>query len=218
LVAVDVDGRFCHYPAILMTRLPGQVQLNPANLHDWLEKLAATLIKIHVLPAHDFPWRYYSWLNPHNFHVPSWAQSPRLWQKAIDIVSQPAPDEPHIFIHRDYHPTNVLWQDETVSGVVEWPNGCRGPIGEDISHCRGNLYKMYGIEAADHFLTAYKALAPASFTYDPYWDVVTVMDMDLSDEPFDYPPWRQFGLTLAPGPILHQRTEQFLAAAISQLR
>jgi aminoglycoside phosphotransferase (APT) family kinase protein len=96
LVAVDVDGRFCHYPAILMTRLPGKVQLNPTNLHDWLEKLAATLIKIHVLPADDFPWRYYSWLNPHNFHVPSWAQSPPLWQKAIDIVSQPAPDEPRM--------------------------------------------------------------------------------------------------------------------------
>jgi aminoglycoside phosphotransferase (APT) family kinase protein len=218
LVAVDEDGRFTHHPAILMTKLPGQVQLNPINLPDWLQKLAATLIKIHTLPAPNFPWPYFSWLNLDNFQVPAWAQSPQLWQEALEIVSQPPPDEPTIFIHRDYHPTNVLWQGETISGVVDWVNGCRGPISEDISHCRSNLFAMYGLEAADHFLAAYQALAPASFTYNPYWDVATVMDMDSSADPFDYPPWRQFGLKLVPVPVLREQTERFLANAMSQLR
>ncbi len=215
LVAVDKDGRFTHHPAILMTKLPGQVQLNPPSLHHWLENLAATLVKIHTLPAPDFPWPYFSWLNPEKCQVPAWAQKPKLWQKAIDIVSQPEPDEPMIFIHRDYHPTNVLWQGNTVSGVVDWVNGCRGPVGIDIGHCRGNLYTMYGLEVADHFLKAYKAYAPASFTYNPYWDVVSVIDTD--EWGFDYPPWRQFGLKLAPVEVLRERAERFLATAITQL-
>ena len=217
LVAMDEDGRFCHHPALLMTRLPGHVHLNPANLPDWLDELAATLIKIHTLPAPDFPWSYFSWLDPERFIVPTWAQSPKVWQKAIEIVSQPPPDEPMIFIHRDYHPTNVLWQGEAISGVVDWVNGCRGPISEDISHCRGNLVTMYGLEAADHFLATYQALAPASFTYNPYWDVAAVIDMGTVDDPFDYPPWRQFALTLASEQILRERTEQFLERAIAKL-
>ena len=214
LVAVDEDGRFTQHPAILMTRLPGHVHLNPSNLHDWLDKLAATLVKIHTLPVPDFPWHYFSWL-PDTIHVPSWAKSPQVWQKAIEILRQPEPDEPMIFIHRDYHPTNVLWQGGTISGVVDWVNGCRGPVGIDIGHCRGNLYTMYGIEAADHFLAAYKSYAPASFTYNPYWDLVSVIDTD--EWGFDYPPWRQFGLTLAPVEELQERAERFLKTAVAQL-
>jgi aminoglycoside phosphotransferase (APT) family kinase protein len=215
VVAVDEDGRFCHHPAILMTQLPGQVNLNPSDLYDWLEKLATALVKIHALPAGDFPWPYFSWLNPDNFRVPSWAKSPQLWQEAIEIVSQPEPEEPMIFIHRDYHPTNVLWQGSEISGVVDWVNGCRGPISIDISHCRGNLYKMYGLEAADHFLAAYQARSLASFAYNHYWDVATVMD--TLPEPFIYPPWRQFGLPIPSQQVLVVRTERFLANAINKL-
>ena len=215
LVAVDEDGRFCHHPAILMTKLPGQVQRNPPNRHDWLQTLAATLVKIHTLPAATFPWPYFSWLNPGKCQVPTWTQSPQVWQKGIEIVNQPEPDEPMIFIHRDYHPTNVLWQGKAVSGVVDWVNGCRGPIGIDIGHCRGNLYIMYGLEAADHFLAAYRTYAPASFTYNPYWDVLSVIDTD--EWGFEYPPWRQFGLTLAPVEVLRERADQFLATAVHQL-
>ena len=214
LVAVAEDGRHTHYPAVLMTKLPGQVQINPPHLHTWLEKLAATLIKIHTLPAPDFPWPYFSWLNLERLQVPTWTQNPELWQKAIEIASQPEPVEPIIFIHRDYHPTNVLWQGDSVSGVVDWVNGCRGPVGIDISHCRSNLYKMYGLEAADHFLDAYQALAPTSFIYNPYWDVVTVMD---TIPPRIYPPWQHFGLPLPTEQTLRERTEQFLATAVARL-
>lgn len=215
LVAVDEEGRCTGHPAILMTRLPGQVHLTPTNLPDWLDELAATLIKIHTLPAPDFDWPYYSWLDPERFIVPTWAQSPRVWEQAIEIVSQPVPDEPRIFIHRDYHPTNVLWQGGAISGVVDWVNGCRGPVGEDISHCRVNLIRMYGLEAAEHFLAAYQALAPDDFAYDPFWDVAAVMDTSGS---FHYPPWQQFGLTVAPVDILQARTERFLQTAVQQLQ
>jgi aminoglycoside phosphotransferase (APT) family kinase protein len=215
VVAVDVDGRYCHHPAILTTHLPGQIQLNPTDLFNWLDKLAATLAQIHTLRADDFPWPYVSWLDRDKLHIPTWTQSPQAWQKAIEIVSQPEPIEPAIFIHRDYHPTNVLWQDGQISGVVDWVNGCRGPVSVDISHCRGNLFKMYGLAAADHFLATYQTYAPTPGPYNPYWDLATVLD--TLPEPIIYPPWRHFGLPIPSLSVMYKRVDDFLITAVAKL-
>lgn len=50
----------------------------------------------------------------------------------FDFVREPRPQVKPCFIHRDYHPTNILWVDDKVSGVVDWVNACRGPAGIDI--------------------------------------------------------------------------------------
>jgi SAM-dependent methyltransferase len=49
LVACDESGAHCGVPAILMTQLPGRVELMPADLDDWLYKLAEAIIPLHTL-------------------------------------------------------------------------------------------------------------------------------------------------------------------------
>lgn len=85
------------------------------------------------------------------------------------------------FVHRDFHPANVLWQEKGLSGVVDWVNACIGPAEVDVAHCRVNLALLMGLEAADGFLKAYEkqtrhphdfwrdlnALANAGFFPDP---------------------------------------------------
>jgi aminoglycoside/choline kinase family phosphotransferase len=60
-----------------------------------------------------------------------------------------------VVLHRDYHPGNVLWHEGTVSGVVDWPNACRGVAGLDVGHCRRDIVMTHGIEVAEAFLSAY---------------------------------------------------------------
>ena len=79
-----------------------------------------------------------------------------------------------------------------MSGVVDWINACRGPAGVDVAHCRTNLAQMYGPDSADRFLDAYLDIADG-FTYDPYWDIDSVLDMCLPQPTF-YEPWSHFGL------------------------
>lgn len=182
-------------PALLMSFVEGQIELRPPDFGGWLAGLAGQLATIHRRPADAFPWGFRSWVNRAALAVPSWTAVPEVWERAIaywfDVGRGGVPSHT-VFIHRDYHPTNVLWRGGAVSGVVDWINACRGPAGVDVAHCRTNLAQMYGPDAADQFLDAYLAAAEG-FIYDPYWDIDSVLDMCLPQPTF-YEPWAHFGL------------------------
>jgi aminoglycoside phosphotransferase (APT) family kinase protein len=182
IVAFDETGDACGLPAVLMTLLDGVVVLNPRSEAVWLDGLAASLAKVHTLSADDFPWKYFAYTDVASLKTPTWSRFPEQWEAAIRIVRDTRPAFRPCFIHRDYHPTNVLWDGGSVSGIVDWVNGCEGPAGIDVGHCRSNLVQLHGVPTADAFLTAYGRHAGTAFEYDSYWDLVTLMDL-LSGEP-----------------------------------
>ncbi len=223
LVAYAPDDVGFGAPVVLMTFLEGSIDLRPARFQTWLEGLAGELAAIHRHPADAFPWRFRSWVNRATLAPPVWSVAPSIWERAIEYwlgadqdltplppsseLERPNPGEGGrrvrtlsraVFIHRDYHPVNVLWRGGAVSGVVDWINACRGPAGVDVAHCRVNLAQMYGSQTADQFLDAYLDVA-GGFAYDPYWDVDALLDMCLP-QPTYYQPWQHFGLgVVAPG-------------------
>jgi aminoglycoside phosphotransferase (APT) family kinase protein len=215
LVAYADDDVGPGAPVVLMSFLDGSVDLRPADFQGWLRALAAQLAAIHRRPADGFPWRFRSWVNRAALVTPAWSAVPRLWERAIEFWLRGAPDERSVFIHRDYHPTNVLWREGAVSGVVDWINACQGPAGVDVAHCRTNLAGMYGPAAADEFLTAY-CDAAGGFTYDPYWDLDSLLDMCLAG-PSYYPPWQQFGLGAIPAQVLRQRADAYLESVMGRI-
>jgi aminoglycoside/choline kinase family phosphotransferase len=87
------------------------------------------------------------------------------------------------FIHRDFHPGNVLWSRGAVSGLVDWTNACTGPVGIDIATCRWNLQEWAGEDVATAFVTSYEELTGRP--HHPYWDVAKIVedDWDLIDDP-----------------------------------
>lgn len=195
-------------PVILTTKLAGRVELRPSDFSGWLRALAAELADIHRNTARGFAWEYSSWVEPKNLFVPEWATASDCWVRAFKFWHQGPPEYFSVFLHRDYHPVNVLWRGEEISGVVDWPGACRGPAGVDVGHCRINLAQMYGLEAADRFLDYY-CEAAAGFVYHPYWDLDTVFDWCIP-EPEYYPPWKYFGLGELPPQVLRQRVEEYL--------
>ena len=86
----------------------------------------------------------------------------------------PPPDDHACFIHRDYHPANTLWADGRLVGVVDWTGGSWGPPSVDLGHMRVNLARTVGLEVADRFLAAHRALT--GFDHHPYWDVASAAD------------------------------------------
>ena len=161
-----------------------------------------------------FPWRFRSWVNRAALVTPAWSATPRAWERAIEywhnvgqVGNLSCTTARAVFIHRDYHPANVLWREGAVSGVVDWINACRGPAGVDVAHCRTNLAGMYG--------PAYRDAAD-DFTYDPYWDLDSLLDMCLPG-PSYYPPWQEFGLGAIPAEVLRQRTDAYLGSVMRRI-
>lgn len=215
VVAWDAHGLKCGLPAVLMTTVPGEVNLQPQNLDGWLRQMAAALQPLHALDAEGFRWNYFAYNDVEMLDVPPWSAQPHLWERAIERVNQPAPTSKYCFIHRDYHPMNTLWKGDTLSGVVDWVNACRGPAAFDLAWNRLNLMQMYGLEAADH-LRDYAVELCGAEVWHPYWDLMALIEL-LPGPPEIYEPWPVFGLRNLSLPLLIQRADHYLESILKYL-
>jgi aminoglycoside phosphotransferase (APT) family kinase protein len=176
LVAADLTGGDIGdgIPALLMTWLPGRAVPDPD-----VGLLAQKLAAIHDTDPAGFPYRYFAWNRDRTTGPPAGAPRPRLWERAIALWHDATPSYRPVFIHRDYHPGNVLWRRRALSGVVDWVNACRGPIGCDLATCRGNLVDLAGRAVAERFIAAYTTLTGERL--DPYWEMAGILEADLAD-------------------------------------
>lgn len=215
-VAVDARGDDCGVPATLVEKIDGTVVLEGKDPRHWLRGLAESAAQIHRVEASGFRWKYRRYNDRERLSVPAWSKKQSAWKRAIEIVQTPAPPYRECFIHRDFHPSNVLWQNGTVSGVVDWVNGCRGPAGIDVAWCRHNLANLHGGSIADEFLSAYIEAAGAEFDYDPYWDLMSVVEL-LPGPPTMYEGWRAVGMAHIKSDTMRERVDDYVASVIDRL-
>ena len=182
LVAADLDGSETDVPALLETVVPGRPVARPRDLEAFVDGLAAAIQTVHLVPAAatDQAIGYRRFYDPATLRPPGWARSPDTWARAIDFARRPVIRGPSGFIHRDYHPGNVLWHGgdirRGVSGIVDWTSASSGPFGVDVGHMRFNLAAALGPEAADRFaaLAARHGVAPGC---SPEWDIRATLDV-----------------------------------------
>lgn len=216
LIAFDATGKMSGMPALLMTQVDGTVILQPRDLNGWLLGLAKCLADIHVTEV-KLPDTYDAYTNSETVQPPTWTAVPDMWKKAIDYVcNKEPPHESHAFIHRDFHPANVLWKDGQIAGVVDWVNACLGPKGVDVGHCRWNLAMLHSVAAADCFLENYCRYMMADFTYNPYWDLVSILDV-LSDPIEVYSGWAAFGVTDITKEKMAKRMDAYCSSVMNRI-
>ncbi len=213
LLGVDPDGSQAGVPAVLMSELPGRIHLLPVDLDAWLTALAEPLGHLSSVETGQFEWAYRTWQDLDSLEVPPWSGRADVWEDVFAAVREDPPPSPIGLLHRDYHPTNVLWLNGELSGVIDWVNACVGPAGIDVGHCRLNLAAMYGPDVADTFTDKIEALT--STPHFPHWDLLSVVDW--LPEPTAHEPWAEFGLTGIDPNLMRDRLEEFVTRAIRQL-
>jgi aminoglycoside phosphotransferase (APT) family kinase protein len=187
LLAADPGATVCDVPALLLALLPGgppDLRGDPGRL---VEGLAAALPPIHAVAvprdatgAPVVPG-YHRFYEPETLEPPAWSTRPGQWRRAFEVAAGPPPDGHACFIHRDYHPANTLWTGGRLTGVVDWIGGSRGPPSVDLGHMRVNLSADLGLEVADRFLAAHRALT--GFEHHPWWDVASAVDVVAETSP-----------------------------------
>lgn len=164
LVAHDTTGAHIGdgVPLVLTSFLPGR----PVAVPD-LERLAEAAALVHSIDASEFGHDYFPWYEDEMTTPPPLTTRPRLWERAIDLWRSGLPAHRATFVHRDFHPGNLLWSRGQLAGVVDWASACRGPTGCDIAHCRANLRHLADPRTADDFVATYIALTGEEL--DPFW-------------------------------------------------
>src|SRR5687767_7944954 len=167
-------------PAVLMTRLPGGVQLMPRDRERWLRQMAQMLARIHALALDGKPFE--SWLDRNQLSTPPDASRADVWRESIALVAEERAPTRTCFLHRDYQHFNMLWSRERLTGVVDWSEACIGPPEVDVGHCRLNLTLLFSADVADRFRALYEA--ESGHRVDASWDVHALLSYG--------PSWKQF--------------------------
>jgi aminoglycoside phosphotransferase (APT) family kinase protein len=77
------------------------------------------------------------------------------------------------FIHRDFHPGNLLFRRGRFTGIVDWTQASVGPPEVDVSRTRVEMAMLTDRAVADEFLR----LTPCASTYDPLWDALVACEL-----------------------------------------
>ena len=99
---------------------------------------------------------------------------------------------------------------------MDWVNGCRGPAGIDVAWCRHNLANLHGVDVADRFLDAYIAEAGSDFEYDPYWDLMSVIEL-LPGPPSMYAGWRSARVRSISDAQMRDRVDAYVVSVVDRL-
>lgn len=178
LYAADLRADVCDVPAILDSWLPGEPVQAPVDLRAYLKESAKVLVAIHsvrISGATRFP-KYAPYYGLSAIASPSFSKRPGLWERVADALNPPPDLEGNTFIHRDYHPGNILWDGTRVTGVVDWATAAVGPPGIDLARMRLNLACRWGFSAADQFSDAYVAAGGDPNAFDPLLDLLDAAD------------------------------------------
>lgn len=224
LMDVDATASVCDHPSLLMSLLPGTVRLADEGADERIELLAAQLVRIHRVPVGDErrPRTYQAWTSPERVTPPRDTDRPELWRRAVDVIRSEPPAYRPCFLHRDFHPGNVLFtgggtgaaEGLRISGVVDWVETSWGPADLDVAHCSTALVLLHGVpvgmEFADRYVAAGGTLAEDRAAH-LYWRLLDALAFAPDAEKVAVP-WREMGRTDLTPAVLTERLEGYLQA------
>ncbi|MEU0698196.1 phosphotransferase [Streptomyces niveus] len=215
---VDATAVYCDHPSLLMSLLPGGVRLAEEEAGLRTELLARQLVAIHRVrvPVGARPRAYQAWTSPDRVRLPESTERPDLWQRAVDVIRRDSPDYRPCFLHRDFHPGNVLFTGQgartEITGVVDWVETSWGPSDLDVAHCSTALALLHGpqegMRLADRYLASGGTLStdPAAHLY---WRVLDALAFAPDAEKVGIP-WRELGRDDLTSALLTSRLEDYL--------
>jgi len=184
---LDEAGAYFGTPAIVTRFLPGQILRlatdHPVSSQVWVRELAAALAKIHSVPwnaaAADFLppvepnllWFLRGDVAPDYMKV----QPNGVWVwEAVHAGLNRRQPVPPTFIHSDYSPGNILWDQGRITAVLDWEEGAFGEPAADVGYCRMFLYLTGNQPGADEFLRLYETATGRPVANLGFWQLAAV--------------------------------------------
>lgn len=224
VVDVDATAEHCDHPSLLMSLLPGSVRLTDEEAGRRVDLLAGQLLLIHRIqvPVAIRPRAYQAWTAPERVSPPATTERPELWRRAVDVIRRRPPAHLPCFLHRDFHPGNVLFEGSgealRISGVVDWVETSWGPADLDVAHCSTALALLHGVPTGMSFADRYVE-AGGTLAEDPaahlYWRLLDALAFAPDAEKVAVP-WRELGRVDLTPTVLTNRLEQYIQALLDR--
>ncbi|WP_200502127.1 phosphotransferase [Brachybacterium halotolerans] len=213
LLAADPDGSGSGLPSTMTSFLPGRVELDPADLREWVRLLAEMLVRIHSVPppalgtCEYMPYAQHPWLVA--------LGDAGLARDAHELASRAPDPSSAVLSHGDYQHFNVLWEETDrprIRAVVDWPTAGLADRGLDVGHCRLNLAVLFSADAAMWFLDDYERAAGVHV--DPAADVEQLLGFSLQWPEFI--PIQVAGRRTVDGPGMARRVRETIRRTLDR--
>jgi aminoglycoside phosphotransferase (APT) family kinase protein len=172
-LAFDGDGAVFGSPAIVMSFLPGLPVSAPEDLRSWTAELAGALAAVHRTTTKALPP---SLLRPAIWDrwTPAGLPDDRP-TKAIAAAVATLRGTPweRGFCHGDFHPGNVLFDRNGITGVLDSHSARRAPLLSDVGRCRCALAVWPGGDAPELLRAHYGQITSRTLDGLGYWDVLS---------------------------------------------
>ncbi len=168
LLGGDLDGLWSEHPTSLISCLDGVSDITPSDPERWARDLGRALARVHTLPSDrlaDLP-SVFDGRGSQALDGPLAGEVRSRWSQIIG--------SPEVLSHGDYWSGNVVWRDGTLTGIVDWSCGARGPRGYDLGWCRLDLVLLSDERIADVFLAAYETATGRPLGDVALWDALAV--------------------------------------------
>jgi aminoglycoside phosphotransferase (APT) family kinase protein len=212
---LDEVGALFGTPAVVTSFVPGEhlrrATDHPADPLTWVREVAATLAQIHSVPwtatAKDFLppvdpnllWFLRAGVVPDYMNVqPNGALA---WEAVRDQLPR-REAVPATFIHTDYYPGNILWDQGRITAVIDWEEASFGDAAADVAYCRMDMFLTGMHQAADEFLRLYEAATGRPLANLGFWEFAAAA------RPMFHPSAKQ--ITESPA---RERLQQFISDA-----
>ncbi len=222
LLDVDAAAEHCEHPSLLMSLLPGQIRLDEDDVDRKITLLVEQLLAIHRLdvPEASRPRAYQAWTGPDRVRVPENTARPELWRRAVELIRREPPAFRPCFLHRDFHPGNVLFTgqgaDLAISGVVDWVETSWGPADLDVAHCSTAIALLHGVPAGMRVAEEYRAAGGVLSAEEDhrYWRLLDALAFAPDAEKVAVP-WREVGRVDLTPAVLAERLEDYLDSILA---
>ncbi|XTZ18827.1 phosphotransferase family protein [Micromonospora echinospora] len=157
LLAADPAGHRFGGPALLITRLPGRADITSVSAQAAAEQLGRVLARIHAVPLTGLT-TLRDGMTAASASFPAGVGAGPTASILAAHGDRLAGQRP-VLTHYDFWSGNVLWEQEVITGVVDWSGAAQAPRGLDVSWCRLDLRLLHGPDSAETFLGAYEQAA-----------------------------------------------------------
>lgn len=162
------DGHF-----LLLEYIEGEATANPTHPREFVDQIVGALASIHSTDLSsgrlDFLPHTHSRTTPRREGMNADLREPEVRAALVNAGEQELGTL--VLRHGDFWPGNILWDEGTIVGIIDWENALLGPAIADLAISRLDIYWVLGRDAMEEFTARYVKLRPQSLSKLPYWDL-----------------------------------------------
>ncbi len=216
LLGRDDAGRDCDVPALLTSRIPGRIAVQRDGWEPRVRALGEALAAFHALGVPCPPSIPDYVVVPEAQRREAVPDVPCLpdWETVWRFAESGSWDGGGQLLHGDYHLGNALFEDERLTGIIDWASARRGRPELEVGYCRVDLSMLLGGDAPAQFLRGYEARLGARVQDVSRWDLGA--SLRAFPDPVSWlPGWLDAGRQDLEPSLIRGRLRDFVQNALS---